>query len=464
MARRMAIIVIVAGCLLLPSSLHAQGDPYVHGDQQHGLLPALFSFKRSGHPGRTQYGGTTAAGQPVSYATPGTAVPGTPYYGGDGIVTTRIPPQQDWVAPTPLEATIEHAFHGSYYRVEYLHWNIQRPGNVLLGSQPLSVRDPSRPFPIFDNQIPANQIGTGVVPNLSEIGLRGNNGIRGTWGIETSFGNIEANYFVLEQADDVTSVGDLRPQVERTLETDTDTDIFELSIGPGQFAGTSLRLNGNPSNIIELYNRSFTARYESDIMGAEVLMRFADIVHLGFPLGMNIQPIIGFRFLQVHEKLGQVGVFEDITGQAPLLTSRIDSDTNNNLFGPTIGMRYELPHPWFTLGVEPKFTLASNSNRARVATRQFRLAADPTVVTKDRSTYFSPIGEVQAYARIRLSDSIRMTIGYSYMFISKLTRPHDNIFYNDNGIFPTPPGVVLKSKSTDLRVQGLTLGIEIDLP
>ena len=128
-----------------------------------------------------------------------------------------------------------------------------------------------------------------------------------------------------------------------------------------------------------------------------------------------------------------------------------------------IGMRYELPHPWFTLGFEPKFTLGSNSNRAHVITQQFRQQEDPTVLTKNRSTYFSPMGEVQAYARIRLSESIRMTVGYSLMYISKLTRPHDNIFYNDNGVFPTPPGVVLRSKSTDLRVQGLTLGIEIDL-
>ena len=85
-------------------------------------------------------------------------------------------------------------------------------------------------------------------------------------------------------------------------------------------------------------------------------------------------------------------------------------------------------------------------------------------MTEDRSVFFSPIGELQTYARIRVTDSIWFSVGYQLLYISRITRPHDNVYYNDNGTFPTPPGVVVKPKSTYMRIDGLTLGLEIVLP
>ena len=461
MARRIAILIFLGGLLLPARGLYAQQNAWNQGTHSPGWLPAFLSFKRSGHPARVQYGGATAPAEPVRYATPQTAIPGAPYYGKAGLVTQRVSPQREWIEPSPLEAMLSQVFHRSWYRLEYLLWNIDAPrgSGAILGAPLQSVPDLSSSFPVFDLQIPPNQIGLAAVPNLGDISFRDTNGIRGTLGVETSFGSIEANVFAMEQADDRFDVPGLRPQIEIT-------DAFGVLIDiiPGRFAATSLLSNGQPSDLVELYNQSFSVSYESDIFGAEANLLFSNIIHLGFPLGVEIQPLFGFRYLLIQEQMRQVGQFQDITGQAPLLTSIIDSDTSNNLFGPTIGLRAEYPHPWFTIGVESKVTLATNAYRARVRTEQFRLAADPTVQTMDRSTFFSPIGEVQTYARIRVTENINVTVGYSLIYVTKLTRPHNNIFYNDNGAFPTPPGIVLKPSSTDLKIEGLTFGIDILLP
>jgi len=453
----MTIPVLFACILFASSGAHAQ--EWTSENNTQGPFPALFSFKRSGNPNRTQYGGPTDAAVPVNYPTSRNAVPGTPYYGRDGIVHSRVPVQPDWEDITPLEATLQAVFQQSWYRLEWMQWKINRPGSSLLGAPLNIVGRPQDGFPVFDLQNPPNLIGNATVPTLDTIAMRDTNGLRGTIGIPTSFGAIEANFFAMEQASDSFQVGGLAPQQEIDLGGG-----LIIVIVPGQFAATSLLENGQVSDLVQLYNRGFEVTYKSDVLGGEVNFVYDDLIQFGLPGGVEIKPMFGYRYLLVQEELQQAGQFEDITGAVPLLTSLINSSTSNNFFGPSIGTRIEFQHDRFTLGVNPKMTLAANVHRSRVRTENFRSAADPTVVTEDRSVFFSPIGELQTYARIRVTDSIWFSVGYQLLYISRITRPHDNVYYNDNGTFPTPPGVVVKPKSTYMRIDGLTLGLEIVLP
>lgn len=455
MARRISIPLLFT-CFLIAIN-GAQAQVWAPGPNSGGTIPELFSFTRSGQPNRIQYGGPTDAAVPLNSATPRTMVPGQPYYGADGIATTRVPVQPDWTELSPLEATLQAVFQKSYYRFEYLSWSINQPGNALLGAPLRTVFSPQDAFPVFDEQIPPNPIGNASVPTLSSIAMRDINGLRGTIGLPTSFGAVEASFFALEQGSANFNEPNLEPQRE----------IFEngiLTIEPGRFAATSLLEDGVPSDLVELYNRSFRVTYKSDILGGEANIVAANLIDFGMPGGLEIQPMFGFRYLVIQEEMQQSGQFEDITGQLPLLTSLVTSSTSNNLFGPSIGSRIEFQHERFTLGVNPKFTLATNVNRTRVNTSTFRAMDDPSTTSVDRSVNFAPITEVQTYARIRLTESIWCSVGYSLLYMTGVTRPHDNIYYNDLGQSPTPPAIAVKPKSTYMRVEGLTLGIDILLP
>jgi hypothetical protein len=50
--------------------------------------------------------------------------------------------------------------------------------------------------------------------------------------------------------------------------------------------------------------------------------------------------------------------------------------------------------------------------------------------------------------------------GYNFTYLFRVTRPHDNIYYNDNGP-NAPPGVVVNADTQDMHIQGLNVGGEI---
>ena len=307
MARRITFPILFACILFASTGAHAQD--WTPDNNPYGSQPALFSFKRSGNPNRIQYGGPTDPAAPVHYPTARNSVPGVSYYGRDGIVHSRVPIQPEWDEMTPLEATLQTVFQKSWYRLEWMQWKINRPGNVLLGAPLNIIGRPQDGFPVFDLQLPANQIGGATVETLKPIAMRDTNGLRGTIGIPTSFGAIEASFFALEQAGDSFRVDGLRPQQEIT-----DLNGLILTIIPGRFVATSLLQNGQTSDLIELYNRSFEVTYRSDVLGAEINFIRDDLIDFGLPGGVEIQPTFGYRYLLIQEEMQQAGQFEDITG------------------------------------------------------------------------------------------------------------------------------------------------------
>ena len=140
--------------------------------------------------------------------------------------------------------------------------------------------------------------------------------------------------------------------------------------------------------------------------------------------------------------------------------SIIDSDTSNYVYGPTIGFRAELGLPRVTLGIEPKLTMGVDSLRARVTTQNFRSLDDGTVRTQQKSSIFSPVGEIGLYVRWRVRDNISLHWGYNALWLFQITRPERNIYYNDNGQL-APPGIVLDTEHDDLKLHGMTFGGEI---
>lgn len=352
MARRIVISVLLAPCLLMGGAVFAQEDAWL--DSRPSLLPALLSFKRSGHPHRMQYGGATAPARPVTYASPETAQPGVPYYGSDGIVTKRVPPQPDWLEPSPVEATLAQIFHRSWYRLEWLSWTIEEKHEYNLPP---------------------------IISRSSDFEFRDNNGVRGTIGVPLSGATWETDAFVLNQHSDQ-----------------------QLQTG-GKWTGG---LWGAESNIV------FDSRYSGP--------------------GIQVKPLIGFRYVNLEETLNFPRAFV--------------ANLQNNHYGPQVGLRGELVHPWATIGATVTASLSYNTYKARLQTPAF---------IDENGTKFAPTAELSTYAKVNVSESFSLFVSGNWLWMDNAARPSDAVVVQ----LDIPR---LNPAFNDVLVYGISVGGEIILP
>jgi hypothetical protein len=243
-----------------------------------------------------------------------------------------------------------------------------------------------------------------------------------------------------------------------------------------------LTQNGRPALTGLLYEVSYEAFYDSEIWGTEFkfLMEYGPNFN-----GVSIRPLVGFRYMSVEERFKQVGVTlfnsnimrdegrlfivdqtpfapigpTQITFRGPARTSTITSETENSLFGLQLGTRVEYDHKWFSLGVEPRVSLGLNDYEASVTTVNLRNAADGVVRTSQSDLTFAPVFDVSMYGKLHLTPNFSLHAGYNFTYLFQVTRPVDNVVYNDNGP-DAPPGIVVDAETVDMHIQGLTIGGE----
>ncbi len=239
--------------------------------------------------------------------------------------------------------------------------------------------------------------------------------------------------------------------------------------------------NGQPSLTALVYDVSYSASSHNEIWGTEAKL----VLDIGpNHNGMTINPLVGFRYMSFDEQFKQTGVsslgsnilrnggtlfvgtdplFLPVNQpgvlRGPLFTSTIDSEVQNTLYGLQVGSRTEYNHKWFTLGVEPKVSLGVNNYEAEVTTRNLRSASDGLVRTQEDDLIFAPVFDVAMYGRLHVNPHFSLHAGYNFTYLFRVTRPHDNIYYNDNGPF-SAPGVVVNPETQDMHIQGLTVGGE----
>lgn len=410
--------------------------------------------------------GYDALGASFSGAGPGQFAPGPHYAEPMAGPDAYCPPGAAGGYVGAGESRFGHAFFESvqqtWIRAEWLQWDIEAPGRQLMGAPLLAVEDPRRVFQVFDFSVPPNPLAGAYVPDLQPISFKDTNGVRLTFGIPVEFGQFEASAFMMEEAHDTATFAPTG--TVSTLALGFPFDFTPPFIdGVPIVPAVTLLENGQPSNITLLYNEGLTISYESEIWGTEAVF-----VGDQFPFelaaperGITARPIIGFRYLDVDERLLHVGGFRDrLVPGAPLLVSTIDSDADNDLYGGILGARLQFDHRWFTLGVEPRVTLGANNYTARVTTSQLRGFFDPTITTVEEETIFSPVLDLTAYARLHLHENFSLHVAYNALWMARVTRPHENIFFNDPGTTLLPPGVVVDAEIGELMLEGLSLGGE----
>lgn len=357
-------------------------------------------------------------------------------------------------APGPLLGPIIHS-DGGFLRLEYMNYTIAKPGDTLLGAPVAGVPDPTKPFPVFAPGS-AQPIAMATVPTTNGMNLGGMNGIQATAGISLiDEGSVEVSGFFFGTKE------------TGYLINHFGISSFQTSAGPPPVVvqlpdviATSLFFQGQLSDHLLLYNKSFKATFQSQLWGAEANY-FYDQDADGL---LQFRPLIGGRYLNLTERLNQTGVFRDFVLGGPDIVSTIDSHTVNNLYGGQFGFRLGMVTKFIEIGVTPKALFMGNTVVADVTTNHLRSNFDPVVSSpssgKNVTSTFSLGGEVVSHVQLNLTPRFCLRGGYNVLWLNRVTRPQNNVFYNDNGT-TAAPAVVEKISFHDVLISGFTVGAEL---
>jgi hypothetical protein len=96
---------------------------------------------------------------------------------------------------------------------------------------------------------------------------------------------------------------------------------------------------------------------------------------------------------------------------------------------------------------------------SNVFTNHLRSNNDGVFASRGETTTFSFGADLGGYVALNLSPSFSARVGYSLLALNRVTRPHKDIIYNDNGQ-SAPPGIISQLVITDVFISGLNLGFD----
>ena len=367
---------------------------------------------------------------------------------GDAFCDPGRPPRHDpddLIGDGWLEQNLEYIFSKSRFRLEYMHWDLDNPGNVLLGAPVAGVREPRQPFTVSDRTTGA-LIGQGAVPTLDLMSLRDVSGMRGT--IEIPFKKFTFEY-----------------NAWFTQQTGHRLDLGATERG-GNLIVTSLTRNGEvvADNTVA-YNQSFNADLTTELWGTEgnfvLTDNLASQMYDGYRLAL--QPLFGFRYVQLKERLQQNGIDTNVVS-GETRTAVIDSENTNNLYGPTIGLRAEVRGKWVTFGVQPKMTFGLNDYAINTSSQNLLVASEIRRQSREEHVEYAPIFELNAYLKVHLNENFALHVGYDFMWMDRVTRPWNSINYDSTQIgLLNVPNINTRDHLRDFYLNGLTVGGEFRL-
>jgi hypothetical protein len=412
-------------------------------------------------------GAAYGAAAPAGYDAGGAYCPPPTAYG-----PACEPQQTCWWKKHPLliSPRLLKPPRGAYFRTEYLLWEIEEPGSVLLGTDPAKELsgvvdrdfdtelysnslfdtdfDPSNGYTTIDQD--TGLIGFSYVPRLDEIQLRDNSGIRLTMGIPTyDYGTIEMSAWLLGQASDHYRFA------PRAFIEPTGVTIPGIPFSPANI----VKVDGNASDFLTRnHNQYLDVTYKSNMWGADLKYVVDSVSPPGE--GFKLKPLFGLKYVDFDEGMYQLGRFQ--SASFGTLDSSITGDTHNAIFGGTVGLRTELVHRWFIAGLQPAVTFAGNASKVQVATARFLDPNEPRQQVSSEYFDFCPILDLNAYARICLTQNLRLTVGYDAFWLARVYRPARVIDYNVS----TDGGTNLRTdfdtqkRADHVAVEGLSVGLE----
>jgi hypothetical protein len=258
-------------------------------------------------------------------------------------------------------------------------------------------------------------------------------------------------------------------------------DIFQASIPPGN------------ANGVGPFAGSLAVISHTRLWGADV-NAVAGLANGG---GLRLQALGGFRYVDLSEDLslqlqstaldGSTVFFQGNAFPAPSAVATTDLfRTRNQFYGGQLGVRGEFSLGNFIVSSTGKVALGSNHEAVEVqgtstlfpnpgptTTVPVGQFAGPSNIGRRTRDEFAVIPEVEVKVGYQVTNWLRATVGYNFLYVSRVVRPGSQVdlFVNDsvnpvNGAFGVAP--IDRSalpqplfNRTDFWAQGITFGLEL---
>ncbi len=189
--------------------------------------------------------------------------------------------------------------------------------------------------------------------------------------------------------------------------------------------------------------------------------------------------LLGYRYFRLSEGLNIGTNTTSLDGEAVGTTFAVNDafNTRNNFNGGQLGVNYQMYRGCWTIDLLMKLALGGVSQRATINGSTVRtvpgggtttfdggILALPSNIGQHNQTAFGVMPEFGINLRYQWTPLWRLNIGYTFMALTNVLRPGDQISLNvDPGQFP--PGTTgqfpqYSFNQSDIWLQGLNLGIE----
>jgi hypothetical protein len=195
-----------------------------------------------------------------------------------------------------------------------------------------------------------------------------------------------------------------------------------------------------------------------------------------FILGGHLEVLGGARFVSFGEQYRIEGSHKnrgptpDDPGAHPALlgTTIILNEAENNIMGPSVGVRWFKSFPYCVFSIEGQFLPGLNAQAVRLRStiddqRDAPSSAAAGLLFQNSSNdsfhdyVFSPVGELTASVSFQLTRAIAVRAGWTGMYIDNLARPSNMVLYR----IPDPE-IIEQNNGDNAMMQGAHIGIEIN--
>lgn len=423
------------------------------------------------------------------------------------VVDSAPPESAPPVFPAPLVECCSPPAERLWFTGEYLLWwtkGASLPPLVTEG--PLAVAGfPGRPLPLL---VSASDLPVQSDAALLFGGTSIDNGARsgarfsaGYWFDDSQSCGIEASYLFLST----------RSRYFTASGSGTGTDVLArpvIDAATGQPAIAVVAGDMNPGNFLRSgyllapVSGTVDVTLSNQFQGADLNGLF----NVSRGDGFRIDALAGFRFLYLHEglRIGQNSTLNE-QGYSPMaggtfsaydVTGSFDEfQANNYFYGGQIGARAEVRRGRFTLAAVGKIAFGSTQETVEIAgnttltststsnrnlffppqpivtgptttSTPGGLLAQPTNIGRYSRDAFAVVPEVGANLGINLTDWLRASVGYTFLYWSEVARPGEQIdrVVNQSQLYGNP--LVGEARPTfsfhgsDFWVQGVNFGLE----
>ncbi|WP_197440276.1 BBP7 family outer membrane beta-barrel protein [Polystyrenella longa] len=410
--------------------------------------------------------------------------PGMSYHQGSTVTSRAADYTMDdpWDQPSEFERFLGAVVKNSWFRADYLLWSMDGPGNKVVGNPLVSGDLVSDVVISTDNVFDSREYFTWynladddvtVVPfavsralDLEGISFSDKSGFRGTLGVPLTSGEFQISSFIVGQAADNVYGTDI-PAELGIFTTGPRIDLGYVDYVPlPKYYNLPVTVNGQIASPIapQLVYDEMRIRMTNNVWGGDA--KYLIDLPNQKQYGLVARPLVGAMYLAIHENISTDAIRDNrynvwaTTGEL-----HMSQDSFNNIYGATLGLNLEFRHEYFTLGVEPKGLIGFNTYRTRVRTEDLAFDGEKYSVQETKTEY-SPLIDLQVYARAHLTERFSVFFGYDLKYAMKVARPANQTRYNvigtsdETGSVAEQTDFSISSSLDQFKVDGLTIGGE----